>query len=312
MFLCYLKVKDNRQVPVAVSLVLSKCDHPHNRLKVTNDRHRWTAKKHKFTVCVTPLNFHYNDTYQLVEMIEINHILGAEKIVFYNYSSSHTILPYIDSYQKDGLVDVIQWRLPVDVEPWPPDPEVIPMIHYFGQLAMLNECLYRYMYRSSYIVFTDLDEVIVPRGAFDWSMMMSRLPPAPHYGGYIVQNVFYYLDKEDDANNSQSNLVRQLKLKTLLKTSRDLLPLPWYSRSKYIVQPSIAEVLGVHFIYRYIDNSVTMSYEVAEEQALLHHYRFPIDTNPVPKLVDTTMNQYWLPLVTRVLKRHELINGQSV
>ena len=309
MFLCYLK--DQVSVPTAVSLVFHKCDTPHNFLGVSDNRHKWRGKKHSFTVCVTPLNFNYNDTYQLVEMVETNRILGADKIVFYNYSSSANVQAYLNSYAKEGLVDVIPWQLPVDVEPWPPDPEVIPMIHYFGQLAMLNECLYRYMFRTRFLVFTDLDEVIVPREASDWLTMTSRFPDPPRFGSYVVQNVFFPLDKADDANNSQSSLVRQLKLQTLLKTDRDLLPLPWYSRSKYIVVPSLAEVLGVHFIYQYVDSAVTQSYEVPETEALLHHYRLPIDTTRVPRTTDTTMNKYSRILINRVLARHEAVHGRK-
>jgi len=40
-----------------------------------------------YTVCVTPLNFRYNNYQQLVETIEVNRMLGAAHFVFYNYST---------------------------------------------------------------------------------------------------------------------------------------------------------------------------------------------------------------------------------
>ena len=96
-----------------------------------------------FTVCVTPLNYRYNNYQQLVEMIEVNRMFGAGHFIFYNYSSGPFVQTFLDSYRQEGLVSVLPWSLPFTVDVWPPQRELVPAIHYFAQLAALNDCLYR-------------------------------------------------------------------------------------------------------------------------------------------------------------------------
>jgi len=89
----------------------------------------------------------------------VNRIFGADKLVFYNYSSGPQVTTYLKHMQREGLLNVMPWPLPMPVDVWPPVPGHIPQVHYFAQLAALNDCLYRYMSTARHIVFTDLDEV---------------------------------------------------------------------------------------------------------------------------------------------------------
>ena len=92
----------------------------------------------------------------------MNRLLGAQHFTLYNYSMGAALLPYIRSYQAEGLVDLVPWGVPVRVDVWPPDPLTEPEVHYFAQLGALNDCLYRNMARSRFIVYSDLDEFIAP------------------------------------------------------------------------------------------------------------------------------------------------------
>jgi len=66
---------------------------------------------------------------------------------------------------SSGLVEVIPWPLSRFlrvsrswlVKDGPGD------LHYFGQIPALNDCLYRYMYRSAYVALHDTDELILPQ-----------------------------------------------------------------------------------------------------------------------------------------------------
>lgn len=66
---------------------------------------------------------------------------------------------------SSGLVEVIPWTVSrfVNVSRgW--QPEQSPGdLHYFGQIAALNDCLYRYMYQSRYVALQDIDELILPQ-----------------------------------------------------------------------------------------------------------------------------------------------------
>jgi len=46
------------------------------------------------------------------------------------------------------------------------------MIHYYGQILAMNECGYRLMYDSKYLLIQDTDEFVVPTVAKDWSSML--------------------------------------------------------------------------------------------------------------------------------------------
>lgn len=83
----YCELPRNRkdQYPIAVSIVTTRCRlDSHNLLPVR--RLPKDSLTSNFTVCVTPLNNNYSRVHGLVEMIEFNRILGADRIAFYNYS----------------------------------------------------------------------------------------------------------------------------------------------------------------------------------------------------------------------------------
>ena len=54
-------------------------------------------------------------------------------------------------------VSLVQWRVMVRVHVCPRPAGYLGEVHYFAQMAMLNECL---LHRFEYLVFTDLGEVL--------------------------------------------------------------------------------------------------------------------------------------------------------
>ena len=307
MFVCYLR--ETYLIPSAVSVVFNKCDQATNLLLVQSHIPSITSSPHNFTVCISPLNFNYSNREQMVETLELNLMFGADRIVIYNYSSSPVIDPIIRTYVREGLLDIIPWRVPVQVDAWPPDPRAqVPEIHYFAQLAMLNECLYRYMYRTRYIVFTDLDEIIVPRspGSRTWSDMLTNLPKSPKFGAYVVRNVFFHLDWDSDVISSRDLKRHHVRPVSLVKTRRERDPHPYCSRSKLVVDPAVTVMVGVHCVYQFVDNALTVPYDVPADQALVHHYRQSMTSQPVPSTIDRKMYDFWSEVVTRVARRRHL------
>lgn len=93
--------------------------------------------KYIFSVCLSPLYFQYGRAYELVEWIELNRILGAERFLVYNYSTAINVQQVLDYYSKRGLAEVIQWHVTMRVSTFPKTKQPIE-IHYFGQSAALN------------------------------------------------------------------------------------------------------------------------------------------------------------------------------
>ena len=99
-------------------------------------------------------------------MLEADRILGAEKFTLYLYSASPEVLAIIRHYVTSGVMEAIEWRLPfTDVS----------LVHYFGQMAAINDCLYNSQYTSRYVVFHDFDELLFPRMHDTWNQMLGAI-----------------------------------------------------------------------------------------------------------------------------------------
>ena len=300
-------------LPVAVSMVHSRCDTPLNYLKIQatpNFQDSSSGSALNYTVCVTPFNFNYNSVNQLVEKIEVDRVFGSNRFIFYNHSSGPDLGRYLRSYIDDGIVDVVQWRLPVHVDTWPPSAQEVD-VHYFGQLAALNDCLYRSMFHSQMVVFTDMDEFIVPKRHKDWRDMVAFL----HHKGqgtaatYVFQNAFFRTEWGDDTgslSSSERDAMNSYRIMSLSKTKRERYIYPWGMRSKFICDPLKVEMVGVHNIWRFVNDSFT-ELDVPADIGLLHHYRSWNKPQEENSVLDRSMHTYHDVIISRVRERHEKV-----
>uniref|UniRef100_A0A671U0I5 Glycosyltransferase family 92 protein n=1 Tax=Sparus aurata TaxID=8175 RepID=A0A671U0I5_SPAAU len=95
--------------------------------------HMYLAVKNKKTESDS---FHYNFTVCISTMFDFNNVLQ--------------VIPWTLS----RFLNVSRGWLP---EHGPGE------IHYFGQIPVLHDCLYRYMYQSRYVALHDIDELILPQ-----------------------------------------------------------------------------------------------------------------------------------------------------
>lgn len=111
--------------------------------------------QHPLSVCVKPLHYNFNRADQLIEFIELHRLLGATHFTFYNHTIGDRVDCVLRRYAEEGLVEVLPWH----------QLDVISQkeIRTEGIFASLNDCLYRHMYDSQYLLMIDLDEVIIPR-----------------------------------------------------------------------------------------------------------------------------------------------------
>ncbi|OWF56877.1 galactan beta-1,4-galactosyltransferase GALS1-like isoform X1 [Mizuhopecten yessoensis] len=251
--------------PVGVSLVTHRCENPSNFMLIQYpEKQRW-----QFTVCVTPLNFRYSKAYELVEMIEMNRILGADHFVFYNYSTHVNVDKVLQYYIDKDLVEVVQWHLPMKVDVWPKIKGHTTEIHYFGQLGALNDCLYRNRYRSNFLVYQDLDEFIFPYKHQNWNEMIESLP---RRGVYMFRNTFFRKDWNDTEELFDGkDLAKKYKSTILLKTWREAKIFGLRQRSKYIINPRKVDTVGIHNVWK--ERSASSLINVPRDVALMHHYR---------------------------------------
>ena len=129
-----------------------------NRLPVINSKNGGTGtnevNKTDIGVCVKPIHFHYNKTFELIEFIELNKILGVSKFTFYNHTMSDEVGCVLDYYMnQENEVSVMSWDLKVDSQ---------TEIRTEGLFAALNDCLYRNMNEFHYLMLIDFDEFVIP------------------------------------------------------------------------------------------------------------------------------------------------------
>ncbi|XP_023273603.1 uncharacterized protein LOC111663564, partial [Seriola lalandi dorsalis] len=117
-----------------------------------------------FTVCISNLFGDYNNVLQFAQTLEMYRLLGVDRVVIYNTSCGPDLDRLLQSYSQEGFVEMV---------PWPINEYLTPStgwlfskyggdVHYFGQLTTLNECIYRSMTRSRYVLLNDIDEIIMP------------------------------------------------------------------------------------------------------------------------------------------------------
>ena len=101
----------------------------------------------------------------IIEMIEMNSILGAQDFTLYRQQPSQDVDDLLRYYERLGLVNYLVWDFP--------GRKLVNNV--MCQRASLNDCLYRNMHIYDYVIVTDLDEVFVPRLHDTWEGLMGKL-----------------------------------------------------------------------------------------------------------------------------------------
>ena len=277
----------------------SPCQQPTNLLPVLVNE--YSNISNRYTLCVSPLHDNYSRAYELIEWIELNRILGADKFIFYNFSCSQFISRILNLYTKIGLVSVLDWRIPhqnklLESETW-----------YFGQVSALNDCLFRNRGRSLFTVNIDLDEFIIPRGkkVWTWNQMLKQLPI---YDVYRFSNTLFTSQEFDTQKNyTWYQNASKFHLVTLLKRSRDLTVFKDGGRSKYIARTQAVGLLAIHSLWE----KTVKILSVPRSSGLLHHYRVHRTPNKSGKLRhdDTIVKKYKEILIKRVSQKWKKLKG---
>ncbi|KAH3736800.1 hypothetical protein DPMN_043373 [Dreissena polymorpha] len=203
-----------------------------------------------------PLHNNYNDSYALVQWIELNRLLGAEKFIVYNYSSASNIGIILDMYKQRNIIEVVQWPIPVND------------VHYFGQVAALQDCLYRNKHHSEFVVNEDVDEFIIPQkeNISTWAQLIDRL----NGGAFIFRNSFYLMTSENKTFYNRS-FAEMFHLSTLLMSRRERKLWLHKQRSKYIVRTSKATSLMIHEVPT-LPSDARETF-MSEDDAIVQHFR---------------------------------------
>ena len=226
------------------------------------------------------------------------------------------------------------------------------MTHYFitelwnglwiSQAEARNDCLYRYMQKSKYIAFIDLDEYILPKGSIKtWKQMTNTLNHqiVDYLGNicafsfrtnhFITRNQISDLPTTKDVSvplvnrRNISHLVAKYDIKTIMYLTRDKVTREGRV-NKVIVIPEQVLIVGTHRVELGLRNS--KQHVVNKNIATNQHYRIPkidvgdrlsdreyflsfiygLDNSSV---ADDTVLKYAEELVTNIELTHKNVNG---
>ena len=151
-------------------------------------------KKENFGVCVQIAYNALNAT-RLVEWFEMQKILGVTRIGIYNHSIARDSAAgkVLRHYDGEGLVELRQSH------PFTKAPKDGSSAHW---TPVINDCIYRNIYRLKKILVIDFDEVIVPRQHLNLSSMISAIDATQKEShsarSYVFTNDYFFLDHPAD------------------------------------------------------------------------------------------------------------------
>ncbi|XP_074547492.1 uncharacterized protein LOC141806126 [Halichoeres trimaculatus] len=163
-------------------------------LPIRNQRSRGEEEERmqfNFTVCISNLFGGYNNVLQYAQTLEMYRLLGVDRVVIYNTSCGPELDRLLKSYSQTGFVEVVPWPIDMFLKPsrsWIPSKDG-GHLHFFGQHTTLNECVYRSMERSRYVLLNDIDEIIMPYKHDSLVSLMDALQQQhPETGVFFIQN----------------------------------------------------------------------------------------------------------------------------
>ena len=256
---CQLKTE---HVPVAVGIGLDPESEPDEMIPVENSATRESTPRKGMAVCVS-VSYWMIEPYKIVEWMELQRLLGVDRIVVYNNSLAHQSLKVLEHYAKTDYLDLRQSHNFLS--------DRGEQTFHLHMSPVINDCMYRYMYRYKHIMVIDFDEVIVPHLGDSLVEVLRAIEqqetdyhPAR---SYVFQNAYFFFNHKPDTSQN-------IHFRTLKYRVRQELSAVGYS-AKSIIDPMSCYAMHNHYCW-----GVTKLYEVGNyrtfvppELAFLHHYK---------------------------------------
>ncbi|KAE8582293.1 hypothetical protein XENTR_v10020061 [Xenopus tropicalis] len=232
-----------------------------------------------FTVCFSTMFGNYSNVLQFIQTIEMYKILGAQKVTVYLNNCSRQMEEVLQYYTEEGTVEVIPWHIQRYLKPskrwrYPSDGTEIG---YYGQISALNDCIYRNMYSSKFVVLNDQDEIILPFKHRTWDTMMESLQREnPKVGIFLFENHIFPQTVVSNGTFTDTSSWNRVPGSNLLQYIHREPDRPnYFNARKMILDPRAVIQTSVHSTLKQYKNSKY----VPLETALVYHCRGPLQRN---------------------------------
>lgn len=250
--------------PSVVSVVTQPCDDPTNAFSL--DPVPQNKYKRKFTICVKDMNFDKNISRNVIEWIEINKILGVDIIDMYIDKLSNDTEEVLQYYRNTGYVRLfsVPIRNKRNRSLWQRRRD---------HIVTYNDCLYRNIMDTEFIIPLDVDEIILPKNSENLSELLQRLNnygwDSSEHSAIMIRNVFFF----DFMQGVEKYKKTTLMSKSKIYTKRD------------DVRIKDSENLDIGYI-ELAEGVDSISNEVIDTvKLMLEKYKIRCGTNlPIPKI----------------------------
>lgn len=239
--------------PSVVAVVMQPCDDPTNAFELIPSKNY--KEKRLFTICVKDMEFHKDISQNLIEWIEINKILGVDMIDIYVKKVTKATEKVLLHYQSEGYIRL--FNVPIKGNSsrslWQRRRD---------HAITYNDCLYRNLEQSEFIVPLDVDEVILPKIVDTWPELLIRLQRlgwnTSHYSSILIRNVFFF-DFMQDVSKYKSIKIEGVKDDTYNK--RDDVRIK--------ISPNL-EIGNIKLVYDSNSSIDSIDNDLNEEYEILH------------------------------------------
>ncbi|XP_034162234.1 uncharacterized protein LOC113533274 [Pangasianodon hypophthalmus] len=272
--------------------------------------------KYNFTICISSLFGDYNNVLQFAQSMEMYKLLGVQRVVIYNTSCGSDLDKLLQHYEKEGILEIV---------PWPIDQFLNPSagwhaklhkgeLQYYGQLVTLNECIYRHMYQSKYVLLNDIDEIIMPYKYANLAFLMEDLQQEHRYVTvFIIENhIFPKTQFEESGKFRRPEWKNIPGLNIMEHIYREPDRKNIFNPTKMIINPRNMMQTSVHSSLQHIGKV----YRVPPDVCRIIHVRTPLQGSLTKEqlIVDTRVWDFAQELITnvnRALKLSGLMKSQK-
>ncbi|XP_058246506.1 uncharacterized protein LOC131353466 [Hemibagrus wyckioides] len=271
--------------------------------------------KYNFTICISSLFGNYNNVLQFAQTMEMYKLLGVQRVVIYNTSCGPDLEKLLQHYEKAGFLEIV---------PWPIDQFLKPSagwnikfhkgdIQYYGQLVTLNECIYRHMYQSKYVLLNDIDEIIMPYKYANLALLMEALQQEhKEVTVFLIENhIFPKTQFEETGKFHQPEWKSIPGINIMEHIYREPDRKNIYNPTKMIINPRNVIQTSVHSSLKHIGRVYKVPFDVCR----IVHVRIPLQGSLTKEqlFVDTRVwdfDQELIPNVNRALQLSGLLKSQ--
>ncbi|XP_035457483.2 uncharacterized protein LOC118281119 [Spodoptera frugiperda] len=226
---CRRHPPEKETAPVAVSVVTAPCGDATNVLDIQNAPFDAEISKRtppqrnnsSIAVCLKWLHYRSDISASLVEWLQLIKHFGAERVYIYIVRIHPNVRKVLKYYADQGFVVVTEIDHPPQISGLKQSRGSRDFEDYKRELLPLNDCLYRNLFRHSWLLAIDLDEIIVPLPNTTWPYIIeSELSNQYMLIDALVFRNYLVLD------GAQKDLEGPAKARILSHTWRAIAPSP--------------------------------------------------------------------------------------